>query len=275
MTVYIEYVIIDNLIIDFLILKATFSLTKLDYGKRRLFICAFLGAIIALIYPLLQINQVILTLVKILSGLLILLLANDYKRKKTFYVNAIVFFSLVFLTGGAVTGIYNIFNIPLSTEISVALVFLHVYLIIKGLGEVITFFYKKKEIISFLYKVELKVFNNSVLSTGFLDTGNGVYYNNEPVIFASHNFAKKVLGDNLIKAKFNKILITTATGENENLSFTIDELILYKGDKEHIFKNIRVCIAKIKNSDYDIILHPVLIKEGYESQDTKTSKKVC
>lgn len=274
MTVYIEYVIIDNLIIDFLILKATFSLMKLSYRKRRLFLCAFLGAVIALVYPLLEINQILLTLVKFLSGLLILLLANDYKTAKSFYISAVVFFSLVFLTGGAVIGVYNLFNIPLSSEISVALVFVPVYLIIKGLGEVISYFYKKKEIVSFLYKIELKNFDNSLLSIGFLDTGNGTFYKNQPVIFCSDAFAKKLLGKNLIKTRFNKIFITTATGESENLSFNLEQLILYKEDKAHIFNNIVVCVANIKNSDYDIILHPALLKESYESQDTKTSKKV-
>lgn len=275
MTVYIEYVIIDNLIIDFLILKATFSLTKISYRKRRLFLCAFLGALIALVYPLLQINQVILTLVKISSGLLLLLLANNYKTAKAFYVNAIVFFCLVFLTGGAVIGIYNIFNIPLSSEFSVAIVVLPIYLIIKGLGEVITCFYKRKEVASFLYKVELKVFGKSVISTGFLDTGNGAFDKGEPIIFCNQTFMTKLLQENLLKTKFSKILITTATGEKENLSFKLDELILYYSERAHIFKNITVCMAKIKNSDYDIILHPALLKENYESQNDETSKKVC
>ena len=274
MTVYIEYVIIDNLIIDFLILKATFSLTKIDYIKRRLFLCAFLGAVIALIYPLLELNQVILTLVKIMSGLLILLLANNYKNAKAFYINAVIFFSLVFLTGGAVIGIYNIFNIPLSTEKSVALVFLPVYFIIKGLGEVITYFYKRKEIVSFIYEIELKVFNKSQKAIGFLDTGNGAFYEEKPIIFCNKELAKKLLNENLIKTKFIKILITTATGQNENFSFKLDELILYKGDRAHIFSNVIVCIADVKSSDYDIILHPALLKEDYESQDDETSKKV-
>lgn len=275
MTVYIEYVIIDNLIIDYLILKATFSLMKISYRKRRLFLCAFLGALIALVYPLLEINQIILTLVKILSGLLILLLANDYKTVKSFYISAVIFFSLVFLTGGAVIGIYNIFSIPLSTEISVALVFLPVYLIIKSIGEFIGYFYKRKEIVSFLYKVELKVYGKTLTATGFLDTGNSAFDKGQPIIFCNQVFASKLLQEHLIKTKFSKILIATATGEKENLSFKLDELVLYIENKAHTFNDIRVCIAKIKSSDYDIILHPALIKESYESQDNKTSKKVC
>ena len=54
MIVYIEYVLIDNFIIDYLMLKATFNLTGMPVKKRRLFLCAFLGAAIALMYPLMQ-----------------------------------------------------------------------------------------------------------------------------------------------------------------------------------------------------------------------------
>ena len=275
MTVYIEYVIIDNLIIDFLILKATFSLTKISYGKRRLFLCALLGSIIALVYPLLEIEKVILTIVKIFSGLLLLLLANDYKKFKTFYVNAIVFFLLVFLTGGAVIGIYNIFNIPLAQETSVAFVFLPVYLVIKGVIEFASFIYKKKEVVCFTYDIELKVFGESQKAKGFLDTGNCSFDNGQPIIFCNQSFAKKLLKENIAKIKLKKILITTAIGQRENFSFVLDELVLYKGDSAHIFKNIRVCIANIKSSDFDIILHPALLKEDYESQDNGVDKKVC
>ena len=274
MTVYIEYVIIDNLIIDFLILKATFSLTKISYGKRRLFLCSLLGSIIALVYPLLEIEKVILTIVKIFSGLLLLLLANDYKNFKTFYVNSIVFFLLVFLTGGAVIGIYNIFNIPLAQETSVAFVILPVYLVIKGVIEFASFIYKKKEVVCFTYDIELKVFGESQKAKGFLDTGNCSFDNGQPIIFCNQSFAKKLLKENIAKVKFTKILITTATGENQNFSFPIDELILYKGDKAHIYKNIMVCIAKGLSQNYDIILHPSLFKEKNYEQIDRENKKV-
>ena len=89
MTVYVEYVIINNLIIDYMMLKATFSLTRTEYRKRRLFICAFLGALISLIYPLIEAHFLILTSVKVLSGVLIVLLANNYKKVKIIVDNSI------------------------------------------------------------------------------------------------------------------------------------------------------------------------------------------
>ena len=133
MTVYIEYVIIENLVIDFFMLKATFLLKGKKQKSFRLFLCALLGAGIALVYPLIEVSPIILTAIKIASGLLIILLANEYKTWKAFYVNALVFFSLTFLTGGAIIGLCSIFNVDYQTEIFLAFISVPAYFIIKAL----------------------------------------------------------------------------------------------------------------------------------------------
>ena len=66
MTVYIEYAILDNFVIDWILLKATLSLTGRTAKKGRLFICSFIGAIFALITPLVYFNLVLSFFVKVL-----------------------------------------------------------------------------------------------------------------------------------------------------------------------------------------------------------------
>ena len=120
MTVYIEYVFIDNLIIDYLLFKATFTLTGNGYNKGRLLFCAFLGGVFALLYPLISAHTVIVTVIKVLFGLLIMLLANSYRTKKNFYVNTVVFFGLTFLVGGAIIGVFSLLGLEYSAEFSIA-----------------------------------------------------------------------------------------------------------------------------------------------------------
>ena len=69
MKVYIEYVLIDNFVIDYLLLKATFAVTGYPYSKGRLFLCAFLGSLFALLYPLIPVGEPFITISKILFGL--------------------------------------------------------------------------------------------------------------------------------------------------------------------------------------------------------------
>ena len=275
MTVYIEYVIIENLVIDFFLLKTTFLLTGKKQKFFRLFLCALLGAVIALIYPLVEVSLLILTAIKIASGLLIVLLANEYKSVKSFYVNALVFFSLTFLTGGAIIGIYSIFNLDYQTEISVALMCLPAYLIIKAMTEVIKYVYRRKDIEKLIYKAILSKGENKVTAQGFLDTGNALYDGDRPVIVINKNLFFKLCGKNLIKCKIKKIKIKTVTGEKENLAFELDELLLYFSEKPNIYNNVTACIADGGFEDrYDIILHPALMESCYENETFIKTEKI-
>ncbi len=274
MTVYIEYVIINNVIIDYLMLKATFLLTGNPLHKRRLFLCAFLGGIIALVYPTLQINQVILTLVKIMSGLLIVLLASEYKSAKSFYINAVIFFFYTFTTGGVIIGVFNIFNLEYQTEFIVASIVIPVYLVLRVLAQVKDYFFRRKTVESLIYELELSLNNQTLDAKGFLDTGNSLLDNGEPVILCDKHFAKKLIAENIAKIKFKKIEISTATGKRQNLAFKLDRLVLYTLDKEHIFNNITVCISHLNFEGYSVILHPDLIKENKRDEDVVSIEKV-
>ena len=139
MIVYIEYVLIDNFVIDYLMLKATFTTTGKRYKKGRLFLCAFLGAIIALVFPLIKVHSVILIAIKVLSGILIILISNDYQKKKDFYVHALLFFWYTFLTGGVIIGVFNILGLNYSSEISIALMVIPVYFVLSACIHVIKF----------------------------------------------------------------------------------------------------------------------------------------
>ncbi|MBE7081392.1 MAG: hypothetical protein E7372_02390 [Clostridiales bacterium] len=274
MTVYIEYVIIDNVIIDYLLLKATFVFTGFSSRKCRLFLCAFLGAIISLVFPLVEINGLILTSLKIMSGLLILLLANNYKSFNAFFRCTIVFFLLTFLSGGAVTGLYNLLGISLGTESVVASVILPVYLVLKLLSKTIIYLCKRVNIVKFCYDVELTYYDKSIKAKGFLDTGNNLYYKENAVILCSKGFAKEFLGDSILTTKFNKLKVSTVAGEKTNLCFKIDKFILYNQKQEHIFNYVTVCIADFDSTEYQIILHPALLKEKNGIESNKFFQKV-
>ena len=274
MTVYIEYVIIDNVIIDYLLLKATFVFTGISSKGCRLFLCAFLGAIIALVFPLVKVNQLILTSLKIMSGLLILLLANNYKSLNAFFKCSIVFFMLTFFSGGAVTGLYNLIGLPFGTESVVASVILPVYLLLKLASKTIIYLCKRVNVNKFCYEVELIYKDKRVKAKAFLDTGNNIYNGEKAVILCSKDFAKEFLKDNIVKTKFNKIRLSTVAGERTNLCFELDKFILYINQEGHIFNYITVCIADFNSDEHQIILHPALLKEQNGIESDKIFEKV-
>ncbi len=274
MIVYIEYVIINNVIIDYLMLKATFLLTGNPIKKRRLFLCAFLGGIVALLYPALEINQAILTLVKIMSGLLIVLLASEYKSGKNFYINAVIFFFYTFITGGVIIGVFNLFNVEYQSEFIVAIIVVPVYFVLRILAQVKDYIFRRKTVQSLIYKVKLSSDGQEIFSKGFLDTGNSLFDNGKPVILCDKHLVKELIGNRIAKIKFKKIEILTATGKRQNLAFKLDRLVLYIMDKEHIFDNVTACISHLNFEGYSVILHPELIKENEHDENVVSIEKV-
>ncbi len=271
MTVYIEYVLIDNFIIDYLILKATFALTGLSVRRGRLLFCSFLGASFALLYPLLNSSVIILTLIKLGFGLFLVAVASRYKTIKSYYVNAIAFFGLTFLTGGAVIGLYNIFNIPLGTDSTVALAIIPIYLIVKGGQKVIKHFYRRKETDCFIRKVELVILGEVISANGFYDSGNGVYDGESPVIFCDKRFARRIIEKSPTR-KIKTLEINTVNGKSRSPSFKIDAIKIYNGKNYNIYNNVTLCVCACVGDNYDVILHPALNGGYYEKLDIQTEK---
>lgn len=275
MTVYVEYVLIDNLVIDYLLLKATFSLTAIKVGKGRLLFCAFLGALIALLYPLLENYPLIFTPIKVFSGLLLVLLAHNFKSIRSYFINAVVFFCYTFIVGGALMGIYSLFNVDYSSEISIALIIIPVYLLIKGLMAVITYLYRKKDVACFTVDCVVVLKGKEMALRGFYDTGNGVYDGDSPVVFCDKKTFTALVGDNLISLKLKKINVYTVNESGANFAVKLERLLIYNGQETNIYNNVTLCVASGGVGDgYELILHPALMESKYENKVDKKTEKI-
>lgn len=273
MTVYIEYVLIDNFIIDYCLLKVTFGLTNSPIYRFRLALCSALGGGFALLYPIINLPIVLLTLLKLSFGGLLVSLASKYKSGREYYVNLLVFYAYTFITGGAIIGLSNILSIPLGTESSVAFMVIPVYFTLRALNGVVKYFYKRKETLARVYDLEITAYGVSVKAKGFLDSGNGLYDGDSPVIMCDIEFAKRFFTAQPNKIKIKTLEISTVNGISKNPSFKIDEIKIYDGDKRNIYNNVTLGVSKFSVGDgYDLILHPALIGGNYEQVDIKTEK---
>ncbi len=273
MTIYIEYVLIDNFIIDYMLLKATFALTGKNCKRKRLFFSAFLGAVFALFYPLITDNNLILIPLKIAVGLLILAVSNVFSSLKSFYIHFLIFFCYTALVGGALISIFNIFNIDYTAEIFSAFIALPVCLLLNGVSRVINYFLRKKPEINFSVNIDLILGQTKISSRGFFDTGNGVYHNLSPVIFCSKNLAILLLEKNKFKVKTFNVYIQTINKKDKKTAFILDELVIYNGDKKNIFNNVTACVISSGTDEiYDVILHPAFMETDNEKNYSKTQK---
>lgn len=262
MTVYIEYVLIDNFVIDYFLLSAAFTITgKTDKIYKRI-IAAAAGAVFALIFPLFSDFGALTVIFKIAAGLAVVFAAAKYKTVKEYYVNATVFFALSFATGGAVIGIFSLFNIDYSEETAIAFMTLPVYIIIKALKGTVKYLFTRAGEEKNFYDCEITFCGNTVKLKGFMDTGNSLYDGDSPVVICDKKTAVKIMGKRFPKFKY--ITLKTVAGESKVLSFKVDFLKIFISGRANIFINITVAAVKNSGQGYDVILHPALKERSNE-----------
>ncbi len=274
MVIYVEYVLISNFIIDFLLLKSAFFTAGEKFSNRRLFFCALLSSGFSLAYPLINASKIIEILIKISFGLLIVLISAKFINTKKYFICLSLFFFYTFLLGGITLALFFCFEISMQNEIVSLLIILPIYAIYRFSVKLANYLYRKKNLNAFTYQVELTIGDKTKSCIGFLDTGNGVYFQNAPVIFCSKKFALNLI--DLTKAKgLKRITINTVNGSEQKLCVKTSCVKIYQGDKTNIFYNVTLCIVcEGFEEGYDLLLHPALLKEEYENKSFIQTKKV-
>lgn len=265
MTVYVEYVFIDNFVIDLILFKTAFKITGKSVPRLRLIVCSLFGATFALFYPLITENTVIITAAKILFGLFLTFCAAKFSCLKDYASFTAVFLGLTFFVGGIIIGAFSLLGLDYSAEYSVALMILPVWLAVSGVIKLVRYFYRNKDLSGLTTAVKIVCNGKAVNVKGFFDTGNALYDGLSPVILVSYKAVKSVLGVSTLKnAKY--LTIKTAVGEEKKICFKPDAVAIYSGEKKHIFYNVRVCVVNTEFSGYDAILHPALMEKKDEIQ---------
>ncbi len=259
MTVYVEYVFIDNFVIDLLLLKSALSSAGIAVQKRRLVLSAALGAAIALVYPSIKIHLAVLIPLKVAAGFLMVLVSARFARVKDFAVVSALFFAYTALLGGALFGLYSIFNLDHTEELSAALIVIPAYLVIKAAREAMKYLYRRKDIVSLTYIAHITVGAITLSANAFLDTGNNLYDGDSPVVLISSSFAQKFFGQGKVFA-IKRLPVTTVHGAKYLPAFTADKLVILRASDEPLeYRGITLCAARNGfGTGIDVILSPAL-----------------
>lgn len=281
MTVYIEYVIIDNLIITALICMLSYRILKVSVGKLRILSVSILGTAASVFYPFLKLHFLILLLIKIALSLVLSFIL--FYKKYNFFKGLITFLLVTFMYGGIIFAIgyvmfgdivkaltYPICEFPISLLILTALI---IFLIFR---KIILKFNKLKDINGLLYEIEVTLFGKQNKMMGFLDTGNRLYDGKSGVPIVIVNIKKLLdiftedqmklimlgngekLGQNAHYIRYN----TLGKKENKILIIKPDKFVLYFKDNVNTLYDVMLGLSFNKFQDvtkYDAILHPAII----------------
>lgn len=196
MTIYIDIVLLENIIMNYIILFTTAIVLKTKIKYIRIFISSLLGAIYSVIAYIGILKLYSSIIMKILLSILIVYIAFNPQNLKKMWKNLIVFYLISFVFGGVAFALIYVVKpqeilmkngfflgtYPLKTVLLGAiiafLVILIVFKIAKGK-------FSKKDIFCDL---EIKINNKIVKTTAMIDTGNCLKepITNIPVIVLEH-----------------------------------------------------------------------------------------
>ena len=256
MTVYIEYVLIDNFFIDYILLESAFALLGKKEKRKRLFLCAFVFSVFALVMPLITVSSVILAAIKITTMLLCVSVCFKFTSKKEYIYFIFLFLLLTFTAIGAIMGIFGMLGIEYSGEISIALMGLPVYVVVRVSVKIIKFTKFRYSAKKCYYKVKLVSGEKEIFTTGFLDTGNHAFDGDSPLIFCDRKVAARLMGNPPPKIKH--VTVSSVGGEISLLSFKLTKIEIYYKDEPNIYYNVTLCACKNAGFGCEVILHPAL-----------------
>ena len=196
MTIYVDVVLIENLIINYIILFATGLILKVKIKHVRLILSSLLGAIYSIVAYTGVLKIYSSFILKIILSIIIVYVAYNPQSVKKMCKELLFFYLTSFVFGGAAFALIYIVKpqdilmknglflgtYPLKTVILAAIV---AFVVIITAFTIIKSKFTKKDMIC---KIEVKL-NNKIIKTGALiDTGNMLKepITNTPVVVMEH-----------------------------------------------------------------------------------------
>ncbi len=273
MQVYIEYVIIDNFIIDYLLISLSLKVANVKTNKLRKILSALIGTIVAVIMPLINIDNLYLFLIKIVLAVLMCYLAGSFTSIKKYLITLASFFAFTFLSGGVIIAIFYFadvdyfqdYNFNYDSIFPIGFTILIIYILYLLLKTLISKILKIKSINPFIRKCILVLDKKRFNVLGFIDTGNRLFdaKTGLPIIVGSKNLFLKIKGLNITLKEGGDIQVKTATGNGKIKIYFVDKLLIYNGQNVNIYNNVMIGRADSDFYDdvkYELLLNPSLIE---------------
>lgn len=271
MVLYIEYVIMDNLIIDYILLGLLGFTFKENFKKRSKIFSSLIGTISAIFLPYLIKYKILITLYKIMTAMLMILVLKKHKSYAKYFIYLLIFVVYTLLFGGIGIAILNIFDINYS--INGLLLYscefpVSVFIVIFGLGgwlfkKIIISINQQIKLNNYLYHIRIIDKGNDIEGVGFYDSGNTIVRDGRAVNIISMDLFLKLHKeysieklifrniDNSILTNASYIDIGSISSATKYLTFTIDKMIINNFEHE----NVDVAVALKNFNNFDCIIN--------------------
>ncbi len=233
MTIYIDVIILENLIMNYIILYATTIVSKTKVGQIRIILSSMIGTIYLVISFVSQMQIYSSIFLKIVLSIVMVYIAFRPQDIKKLLKHLVMFYLVSFVFGGAVLSLLYFIKpqelimkdglflgtYPLKTVFLGGIVG---FIIIKIAIRLIKIKFSKTDMI---YNLQITLNDKEIKTKGMLDTGNLLKepITNTPVIIVEHT----LLYDSLPKEILNN-LNNILSGDFANVPKEIEDEYAYK-----------------------------------------------
>lgn len=261
MQVYAELAVLENFCMDFTLLYASKTAVKNRAGTGRIALASSFGALFAVVFPLFKTGEALAVILKILSGILLCLIAGKADGFKSFikFTGAFLIFSA--LLAGALLGLFNLAGWSyesgqgfLISSVPIGIPMLLSLFIIIGAKKLAVRLKKthKNDVLCRIYAGQLLA-----EVKGFFDSGNKVYIKGSPVCVVPEEVAIKLSE----KVRINEsVKIHTVAGSEIMNIFTCDRLEVDFGNNVKNYKGVKIGVSPQKINT--AVLHCDLLENG-------------
>lgn len=287
---YVEYVFVENFIIDFILLFITGKLIKRIIIFKRLIIASLIGSLYVILTFYMAREFMTYFIVKFSISVLMIMVAFDSKGILTNIRVIICFYITSLIVVGIISALYYLTYDKLTANIILVSIF-------AGYGA-LHFFFKeiKDRIAKHNYKrtVGINIGGKSKTFRGYIDTGNELTdpVTGKPVMVVNIDCIKDILGNDLYTRIMdfynNKSYENLINGNNEinlriirynTISNSGESMVCIVADKIEIINNgnkvlidalIGIHPKRISRDDYDALLFKKLLDWETENEYVKT-----
>ena len=271
MVVYVEYVFLDNFIIDIMLISLARQSFKLEVKKSRICLSALVGAVFAVVSPLFSLPIALSFALKMPMGLAIVVCSGKFRSFKEYLKCFYLFLFFTFLLGGVVTAIFWGFgfsfdpiNYAHGGEIPLFIILIIVFLVYLFAKKIVKEIYKRKVVTNFLVKCKIESGGKIFEFLGFLDSGNSLCYKptGSPIILCSQKMGEKLKKESpLLNFAYDVVTVNTVSGKSVVPIYKIEKFWIYNGENPNILYNVMLGVIKggfTSGDEYDLLLSPLV-----------------
>lgn len=266
--IYADILIAINLIVNYLLLRATSVILGAERNAVRLLISSVLGGVFSLIIFVDNIPIWLNVPIKIIFLSVMVSVAFGIKKLSDFMKNFAAFFLCNFAFAGIMLAV-NVFVSPDATVFKNGVVYFDisfVTLVAASVGcyavlTLISKFTRSRMVHNLLYEISVMYDGKTVSGKALLDTGNNLKdgFSGKPVIIAEKSFLEKIIpaDSDITKLRsFRLIPYSTINSGGALPAFLAEEITVIFEGKRTTLRDIYVAVTdkKIVSSDYSVLL---------------------